>query len=88
MARYEIRTVVQLDNDDNDVVAEGVDDEEIQQTIGPRDFAEFGELIDSDTTEDGEFARLVYERFDTEYDRSAEEYFPVIITTTVERMFA
>jgi hypothetical protein len=85
---WRITTTVQMDNDDNDVIGTTTDEETYyhDESIGPRDWTERGELIDSEVNAEGLFTMMLFERFDTEYDRSAEVHFPVYITSRVERI--
>ncbi len=84
---WKITTNVQLDNDDNDHIGTQVDYETYyhDEPLGPRDWASCGELIDSEVNDRGEFTMMLFERFDSEFDRSAEEWFSVYVTTLVER---
>ena len=84
---WKILTNVQYDNDDNDHIGTTVDYETYwnDETYGPRDWSNAGTLIDSETDENGRFTMMLFERFDTEFDRNAGESYPVYVTTMVTR---
>jgi hypothetical protein len=88
MQTYRISTTVTADNDDNDFLSHTCDEETYPHTLPmtPTDYARLGELINYDFDDDGRYGQMIFERFDTEFDRSTQESYPVIVTTIVERI--
>lgn len=92
--RWKIDTTVQVNVDmdhelsdqDGEVIDTGTEWETYyhDEPLGPQDWSTLGEFVDGDR-DDGEGSVLmIFERFDTVYDRSAEEHIPVLVITTVQ----
>ncbi len=83
-----IRTTEVMDNEDCDQVGFQVDEETYphDEWLKTHDWARHDEtIIDEEYDDNGRLRRIILESFGQEYDRSAEEYCPVIWTRDIER---
>lgn len=76
--RYQIRTSAYHDNEENDFIGSDVDYEDFAREPTAADFPGW----DFDREIGGPM--ILLSRFDQEYDRSAEVWFPVYYSATVE----
>lgn len=85
--RIVTQTWLDAGEDDNEIISSGVDYETFPHDLPftPDDWNfGYGDLEEAEYDESGKLVMAMYSRFDTEFDRSKEESYPVIVQTMVE----